>query len=204
MINIPVAAMAFAISLMLLAGLLGAENTVISAEVLNSQSGASALSSGVIAIACTAIELAFTSWVFQGRSGVEVARDIRKTKGKTLPRLFFGLLVLVCVYDFDIRTTNMHPTFEGADPYFFIAVVGAYVFGPEILLNIGWWLKNRAQAEETKYLAETNHRAAELAYRKAERARGIAQARQAGKAHADQRAAERWGPGSSSDTRSAI
>ncbi|MEL6553589.1 MAG: hypothetical protein AAFQ63_09040 [Cyanobacteria bacterium J06621_11] len=204
MINIPAAAMAFGIGLMILSALLAGENTLISAEVLNTQSGASTLSSAVIAIACTAIEIAFTSWVFQGRSGVEVVREIKRTNAKALPRILFGTAVLICVYDFDIRTTNMHPSFEGADPYFFVAVVGAYVFGPEILINIGWWLRNRGQAEETKYLAETNHRAAENEFRRTERNRLKAQARVAGKAVADRRAAERWGPGSSADTRSEI
>ena len=196
--------MAFGIGLMILSLLLAGENTLISAEVLNTQSGASTLSSGVNAIASTAIENAYPSRVFPGRSGLEVVREIKRTKAKILPRILFGTAVLICVYDFDIRTTHMHPTFEGADPYFFVAVVGAYVFGPEILLNIGWWLRNRAQAEETKYMAETNHRAAENEFRRAERNRLKAQARVAGKAIADKKAADRWGPGSPEDNRSDI
>ncbi|MEM9151295.1 MAG: hypothetical protein AAGB19_12680 [Cyanobacteria bacterium P01_F01_bin.3] len=62
MLSIPFVARGFAVALCLLALCLAGENTIISAEVLSSQSGASALSSSAIAVGCTALEIAFTSW----------------------------------------------------------------------------------------------------------------------------------------------
>lgn len=196
MLSIPFVARGFAVALCLLALCLAGENTIISAEVLSSQSGASALSSSAIAVGCTALEIAFTSWMMQGKSMVQLVKVFKKSVGNTVFRLVIGAAVLLNVYVFDIKTTYMHPQFLSADTYFFIAVVAAYVFGPEILLLIGWWLWNKARDEETAYMAETNHRAAENAYRKSERERLVAMAEAAGRAHADARIAKRWGPAS--------
>lgn len=194
MLNIPFVARGFAIGLCLLALCLAGENTIISAEVLSSQSGASALSSSAIAVGCTALEIAFTSWMMQGKSMVELVKVFKKSAANTFLRLAIGVAVLMNVYVFDIKTTYMHPQFISADTYFFIAVVAAYVFGPEILLLIGWWLWNKARDEETAYMAATNHRAAENVYQKSKRERMISMAEQAGRAHADTQIAQRWGP----------
>ncbi|MEM9092830.1 MAG: hypothetical protein AAGC93_29395 [Cyanobacteria bacterium P01_F01_bin.53] len=198
MLNIPFVARGFAIALCFLALCLAGENTIISAEVLSSQSGATALSSSVIAVGCTGLEIAFTSWMMQGKSMVELIKVFKKSAASTFFRLFIGSAILVNVYVFDIKTTYMHPQFISADTYFFIAVVCSYVFGPEILLLIGWWLWNKARDQETEYMAATNHRAAENAYRKSERERLVAMAEQAGRAHADARVSQRWGPAAQS------
>jgi hypothetical protein len=199
MIAIPALAYALAYAFIGLALALAAENTIISAEVLHNVSGASVIASGAIAISTSGLELFFASWVMREDSMTAVAEKLRKNPAPTIARLFFGGLGLGLVYHFDIYTTFRHPAFHTEDMYFFSVVVAAFVFGPEVILCIGWWLLHRAQEEETKLLAATNHKAAENAYRHSERTRLVSLAKAAGAAHADSRASNRWGPGADRD-----
>lgn len=192
MINIPFLARGFAVLLIFIALALAIENTLISAEVLMARSGASALSSVAIAVGCTSVELAFASWAMKEDSFTELGSSLM-TKPKRLFRLFAFGVALALVYHFDILTTALHPKFQAADGYFFAAVVGCYVFGPELVLIIGWWLWHKAGDEETKLLAKTNSKAAENVFWKSNRERAIALAKQAGTAYADKAAVKRWG-----------
>ena len=204
MISIPILAYPLALLFMAIALALAGENTLISAEVLSAVSGASVLSSGFIAIATTAVEMIFASWVSRGDSMSAIASKIKSHPIPTVSRLFAAGLGLAFVYHFDIATTYRHPQFHTENIYFFSVVVGSFVFGPELLLCIGWWLWNKARDEETKLLANTNHKTAENEYRKAQKDRLVAIARSAGKADADTQAAKRWGPGSTADNRPAL
>lgn len=199
MISIPALAYALAYAFIGLALALAAENTIISAEVLHSVSGASVIASGAIAIGTSALELCFASWVMREQSMSDLAATLKKNPAPTIARLFFGGLGLALIYHFDIYTTYRHPQFHTEDMYFFSVVVGAFVFGPEVVLAIGWWLLHKARDEETKLLAATNHKAAENAYRHAEKTRLVSLAKAAGAAHADTRASNRWGPGADRD-----
>ncbi len=193
MINIPFLARGFAVLLIFIALALAVENTLISAEVLMIKSGASALSSVAIAVGCTSVEIAFASWAMKEDSFAHLGNSL-VIKPKRLFRLFAFGLALALVYHFDILTTSLHPKFQGADGYFFAAVVGCYVFGPELVLIIGWWLWHKAGEEETKLLAKTNSKAAENVFWRSNRERAIAIAKVAGSAYADKTAAHRWGP----------
>lgn len=193
MINIPLIAYPLSIIFFLVALALAGENTIISAEVLSKVSGASVLSSAFIAITSTAVEMLFASVVFRGDL-TEVSTKLRKKPAATLSRLLFGGLLLGWIYHFDITTTYQHPQFKTDDLYFFGVVVASFVFGPELLMCVGWWLWNKTRDEETKLMANTNHKVAENEYRKAERQQLNAIARAAGKAEADKKAAARWGP----------
>lgn len=203
MISIPAIAYALAISFMGLAFFLAAENTIISAEVLSSLSGASVISSACIAFSTTALEMCFASWLMKEDSMLSIRDQLHKNPARTCSRLFFGGLGLSLVYHFDVSTTYRHPQFHHENLYFFWVVVCFFVFGPEIILCVGWWLWNKARDEETKMMAATNHKAAENAFRRAERLRLVDMAKAAGNAHAESRAASRWGPGSQSDQRKA-
>lgn len=193
MVNIPLIAYPLSIVFFFVAIALAAENTLISAEVLSKVSGASVLSSGFIAIVSTSVEMLFASIVFRGDL-TELAGKFRKSPVPTLTRLFFGGLFLGWIYHFDITTTYQHPQFNTENAYFFAVVVASFVFGPEMLLCVGWWLWNKTRDEETRLLANNNHRTAENEYRKAEKRQLHALARQAGTADATARAAKRWGP----------
>ncbi len=192
MINIPFLARGFAVLLIFISLALAVENTLISAEVLMIQSGASALSSVAIAVGSTSLEIAFASWAMKEGSFEDLGTSLTSKPKRIFRLLAFGL-ALALVYHFDILTTAMHPKFQSADSYFFAAVVGCYVFGPELVLIIGWWLWHKAGEEETKLLAKTNSKAAENVFWRSNRERAIALAKQAGTAYADKAAAKRWG-----------
>lgn len=194
MLSIPFLARGFAVLLMFISGALALENTLISADVLMTKSGASALACVAIAVGCTGLELAFASWIIKDGTFKETGNAISNK-----PSLFFRFigcgLVLALVYHFDITTTYLHPQFVTDNVYFFSAVVGSFVFGPEICLLIGWWLWHKAGDEETKLLAKTNSKAAENAFWKSNRRRAIALAEVEGRELANRKAAARWNAG---------
>lgn len=193
MFNIPILTRAFSVILLVVGIWLATENTLISAEVLGTQSGASVVASTAIAVFVTALELTFASWFIREDSLIELFRSVRKTPVPVLCRLFFVGMGLMLVYHFDILTTAMHPRFITDNRYFFSAVVGAFIFGPEACIMVSWWLWMKARDVETQQLKKNNHKDGDNAYLRAHREQLTSLGKAAGIAKANAQAAERWG-----------
>lgn len=193
MLNIPVFTRAFAMMLISLGIYLAFENTLISADVLASATGASIVASTAIAITATGLELIFASWLRQGDTLTDLWSKLRSEPSKAFVRLFLAGMGLGLVYHFDIVTTALHPGFSTQSTYFFAVVIAAFVFGPEVCIVLSSWLWEQARDTETRQLATGNTKTAENAYRRAERARLVKLAAIAGKDDATKKAAQRWG-----------
>ena len=193
MLNVPHLARFFVLLLMLLGLYLAGENTLISADVLSYESGASAIAATSIAVAATALELCFVSWIRQERSISELVKAFKTQPMAISLRLLALGLGLALTYHFDILTTAQHPQFQKDNAYFFGVVIAAFVFGPEACLLLAAWLWLKVRDVETSQMAENNHRDAENAYRRAERQTLIDLATAAGQEKAIERARERWG-----------
>lgn len=193
MFNIPFLTRAFSIILLAVGLWLATENTLISAEVLSTQSGASVVASSAIAIFATALEMVFASWFIREDSLAATFRQLKENTFPTLLRLFTTGVGLALVYHFDILTTAMHPRFITDNPYFFSAVVCAFIFGPEACIVVSWLLWVKARDVESNQLKKNNHKDGENTYLRAHREQLNALAKEAGIAKANQQAAARWG-----------
>ena len=192
MLNIPVLTRSFAMLLIALGIYLAFENTLISAEVLSTATGASVVAANAIAIAATGLEMVFASYIRQGRSLAELWAHLKANSTLAFLQLTATGCGLALVYHFDILTTAMHPGFSTESTYFFSVVIAAFVFGPECCILISSWLWQQAKEVETRQLADNNTKDAEHAYRRAERSQLVAMASQAGKENATKKATQRW------------
>ena len=193
MFNIPILTRAFAGIILAVGIWLAGENTLISAEVLGSQSGASVVSSTAIAVVATGLEIVFASWFIKEDSLGALYAEIRKNHAPLLSRLFLAGTGLFFVYHFDILTTSLHPQFVTDNRYFFWAVVGAFIFGPEACIMVSWWIWGKARDVETQQLKKNNHKDGENAFMKAHREQLTRLGREAGVAKATEQASQRWG-----------
>lgn len=194
MLSIPFASRVLAGLLALLGTYLAAENTMISANVLGSQSGASVVASAAIAVLVTGVELVATSWLTRGGDdAVQAWATIRRQPVKWIPRLFGLGLLLAFVYHFDVLTTSLHPGFITDNAYFFSSVVFAFVGGPEICLAIASWLWRKSRDIETRMMADNNSKDAENEFRRSERQSMMAMARAAGEEAGQRKIIDRFG-----------
>ena len=193
MLSLPFASRILAGLLGLLGFYLAAENTMISANVLGSQSGASVVASAAIAVLVTGVELVATSTLVRGDDFTAAWSSIRRNPLKWVPRLFVLGILLGLVYHFDVLTTALHPGFRTENAYFFGAVVGAFVGGPEICIAIAAWLWRKSRDIETRLMADNNAKDAENEYRRSERQSMMAMARAAGEEAGQRRVISRFG-----------
>lgn len=193
MLSLPIASRFLAGLLCLLGVYLAAENTMISANVLGSQSGASVVASAAIAVLVTGVELVATSTLVRGDDFTGAWSLIRRNPLKWVPRLIVLGIVLGLVYHFDVLTTALHPGFRTENAYFFGAVVGAFVGGPEICLAISVWLWRKTRDIETRLMADNNSKDAENEFRRSERQSMLAMARAAGEESGQRRVLSRFG-----------
>lgn len=193
MLSIPVLSRAFSLLLVALGVYLAFENTIISAEVLASATGASTVAANAIAISATGLELVFASWIRQGESLEELWLNLKTNPKSAFLRLILAGSALALVYHFDMLTTALHPGFSTESRYFFSVVIAAFVFGPEACIVISAWVWQHAKETETKQMATTNHKDAENAFRQAERQKLVSMAKQAGADAAVKKATKRWG-----------
>ncbi len=193
MFNIPILTRAFSAIILAVGLWLAGENTLISAEVLSTQSGASVVASSAIAIVATGLEIVFASWFIKENSLGDLFAQYRKNPAPVGGRLFLAGLGLFFVYHFDILTTSLHPQFVTDNYYFFWAVVGAFIFGPEACIMVSWWIWLKARDIESQQLKRNNHKDGEHAFLKAHKEQLTQLGRQAGIAKATEQAAQRWG-----------
>jgi hypothetical protein len=193
MLNNPMLARAFASILLALGLYLAIENMIISAQVLQTSSGASLVTSFAIAVASGGLELTFASWVRHEKGIVAVTGELQKHPAKTITRLFFGGLGLAVIYHFDLLTTSRHPSFQNSDNYFFSVIVIALVFGPEACIVIASWLWHSARDGESRHLDKNTTKEAENRRLKSKRDKLVALANEAGEAEAIATARQRWG-----------
>ena len=193
MLSIPHASRFLAALLVLLGVYLAAENTMISANVLGYESGASVVASAAIAVLITGVELVATSTLVRGDDFAQFWSTVRRQPVKWVPRLLGLGLLLGLVYHFDVLTTALHPGFRTDNAYFFGAVVGAFVGGPEICLGIAVWLWHKSRDIETRLMADNNAKDAENEYRRSERQSMMAMARAAGEQAGQRKVISRFG-----------
>lgn len=193
MLNIPHLTRCFVVGLLVLGLYLAVENTLISAEVLATMSGASVVSATAIAVGATALELTFASWIRSEQGMKELLTSIARKPLVTLPRMFALGIGLALTYHFDILTTAAHPRFNTDNAYFFTVVVMAFVFGPEACIVIASWLWFKARDVETRQLQQNTIRDAENAKMKRQKSTLVGLAEQAGEEEAIQIARSRWG-----------
>lgn len=200
MLNNPLLTRAFAFILLALGLYLALENTIISADVLQSSSGASVVTAFAVAVIATGLELSFASWIRQEKSLPELAGELKRSPAHTTVRLFGSGLGLAVVYHFDLLTTARHPSFASSDNYFFSVIVIALVFGPEVCIVIASWLWLSARDVESRQLDKNTTKDAENRRLKSKRDKLVAIADEVGEAEAIATARQRWGGTQSNDT----
>lgn len=193
MLNIPIAARAFAGLLLVVGLLLAVENTVISADVLAKASGANLAIAIAVAVVVTGLELTFASWLRQGKGVVTVTGQMRDKPVQTAGRLFLLGIGLALVYHFDLLTTALHPSFVDGERYFFGVIVVALVFGPEVCIVIASWLWLKARDVESRQIDQNAAKDAENMRLRTKRSKLVALANEAGEAEAIKTARQRWG-----------
>lgn len=193
MLNIPMLTRAFAGILLALGLYLATENTVISADVLEASSGASAVTAFAVAVAATGLELTFASWMRQEKGAATIVGELQKRPLHTTLRLFLSGIGLALVYHFDLLTTARHPAFTGSDNYFFGVIVLSLVFGPEACIVISSWLWSKARDVESRQLDTNTTKDAENRRLKSKRDKLVALADEVGEAEAIATARKRWG-----------
>ncbi|PZO55455.1 MAG: hypothetical protein DCF15_10420 [Phormidesmis priestleyi] len=198
MLDIPMLTRVFAGILLALGLYLATENTIISADVLQSSSGASAVTAFAVAVAATGLELTFASWMRQEKGAATVVGQLQKKPLHTSLRLLFSGFGLALVYHFDLLTTARHPSFLQSDNYFFTVIVMSLVFGPEACIVISSWLWSKARDVESRQLDQNTTKDAENRRLKSKRDRLVAIADEVGAAEAISTARQRWG-GSQTD-----
>lgn len=173
---------------------LAGENLLITADQIQANTGASTISSAAIALVAQGIQMVFVGWLLHEGSMRGLLEAWRKNPVKVAVRCAVLGIGIAWLQHFDLITTASHPAFSNATPYFFWVVVLFFVLGPEVAIAISVFLWEHANDQETRKLANTNHKAAENSYRKAERQQLTALAEEAGKAAATESARKRWGP----------
>ena len=193
MLNIPLLTRAFAGVLLALGLYLATENTIISADVLESSSGASMVTAFAVAVAATGLELTFASWMRQQKGAVAIAGEMQNKPIHTVIRLFVLGVGLALVYHFDLLTTARYPDFSGSENYFFGVIVLALVFGPEACIVISSWLWGKARDVESRQLDTNTTKDAENRRLRSKRDKLVALADEVGEAEAIATARKRWG-----------